>query len=187
MARDFDGVNDVINCGSATVLDNLDPFTVTAWILPDTIGESSRGSVFVKATSGANKELLMDGLHVTNGIEFTVARATTTANMCSVYNTITLDVWQFVACTYSDADRGRVYQALAGSVPAEVSYNTRTVGSGAVGNDSANDFRIGTNIAANRTFDGRIAEIQVWNVILGGNELSSVMYGKPVRLASRVG
>src|SRR3990170_5119166 len=96
MARSFDGVDDIVNCGSATSIDDVNTFTWCAWIYPTSMGESSYGRI---ADKGNPKVFIMDGVNTTNGMTAQVLRVTTNAYAVASANTIVLNTWQFVGVT----------------------------------------------------------------------------------------
>src|SRR3989344_4635429 len=60
-ALQFDGVDDLINAGSADNLDNLAAITVSAWVKPKTMGEASLGSIYRKTGVNTGMRFSVDG------------------------------------------------------------------------------------------------------------------------------
>lgn len=178
MARDFDGVDDTITCGNATPINNLASFTYSAWIRPDTIGEGGVGRIIDKFEK-------MIYLAATNAVGSFLNRATVDSEIQSANNTITMGVWQFVAATFNGTTL-RLFHGPAGSVPSDLGLTDG--GSGAAVSDNTRVLTIGNNSGGTgATFDGRIAYVRVHNAALTANELTGVMYNRPVRQDALVG
>ncbi len=151
---DFDGVDDLENCGSGASLDNLAAFTAIAWIKPDTMGEGGAARIFHKAsnTDTAGWLLYIDG---TSSLRFLVDHATTDLTRISNNNAITLGAAQMVVITWDGtADRTHACLYVNG---VEVTYSGG--GADAVGarvDDAASLLTIGNRADGSRTFDGWI-------------------------------
>lgn len=179
MSRDFDGVDDVIDCGSAASLDNINTFTYCAWMYPDTLGEGSAGRIIRKfnaaATAGKSWRVIAG-----NAMSLTVDRATTDGTYNTAASTVTTGEWQFVATTYSGTAGPKAYRAVAGGAIAEMSYATGhpVIGSGAEVTEADGNWLIGNQADGARTWDGKLAGIRVYNRILTLGEMKMVMQGR---------
>ncbi|MEK9154507.1 MAG: LamG-like jellyroll fold domain-containing protein [Patescibacteria group bacterium] len=171
-AINFDGVNDMVDLGSPTIMDNLDPFTITMWILPNTLGGSSSGRLFNKAT--LTTEYKRTKLQTPNTFSSFITRANGIASTVAASDSITLGAWQFAAITFSSADGIRFYTAPSGGSVSETAYTSRSIGSGAPTDDSASNFIIGAFTSGSQAFNGKIDEVMIYNRILSLQELSSV-------------
>lgn len=177
MSRNFDGVDDLIDCGSGAHLDDLANWTWCAWIYPETQGEGTIGRIMNKAP----KNFRIGG---STNLNATSSRAGTTMNLISAANSLTLNAWQFVAWTY-DGTNGRLLRGVPGGVVSEMAYDAGSAqGSGAFDTDAAGVLVLGNDITGAATFDGPIANARVFNAALSANELTALMYGRPVRGAS---
>lgn len=172
-ALSFDGVDDVVNCGSGASIDDVRPITIAAWIFPRTAGEGSLGYIFSKfASGGSGPRVLLDSINVTNGINFG-AHSTGTANQpsrISNSNWIVLKTWQHVAITWDGSLTATNIHSYVNGV--EVTYFSSTNGTTAITSDAADSIVLGNRVAADRTFDGYIADVRIYNRILSLAEIA---------------
>lgn len=177
MSRNFDGVDDLIDCGSGAHLDDLANWTWCGWIYPKTQGEGTIGRIASKAP----KIFRIGG---STNLNAASPRTGPTMNLISATNSLTLNAWQFVAWTY-DGTNGALLRGVPGGVVAEMAYDaTSAQGSGAFDSDAAGSLIIGNEPLGAATFDGRISHARIFNVALTANELTALMYGMRVRGAS---
>jgi len=92
----------------------------------------------------------------------------TDGQAAAVSNTLALNVWRFVAMTYTPSDGGpRLWVGSLSSAVAETSYFVGGAGSRqdvvTYGSDAADTAYIGNRGAADRTFDGAIEDPSVWD------------------------
>lgn len=187
MSRDFDGSNDYIDCGSGAALDNLSPLTVTAWVRPDTITADENWIYGRGSTVGSLREFYLGGFNT--GLTTALALylpAATAAGWWESNNVMTTGEWQFVAATYDGGTlttSGKLYRATVGAALAELTYSRQQARSGSLSDDSAFNDQIGkkTHTGFPVPFDGRIADVRVWNAALSLAELQAVMRGAVVR------
>lgn len=156
--------SNVIDCGSGASIDAINPWTALAWIYPTSFaadltiiqkgaaGTNTRGpNIFLADTSG-NVRAVMD-------------RATTDANYITTGGPLVVDRWQFVAVAANAAGAaGSLFRMYVGDInrsPVEATFGTATDGSGAFGDDSAENFRIGNAKALTVGFGGRIAIVSL--------------------------
>lgn len=176
MALDFDGVDDSVNVGSGAHLDDLANFTWCAWIRPDSLGEGGVGRVFDKFG-----KLLY--LFATDTFGAFIDRATDT-DILAPNNTLTMGAWNFVAITF-DGTTTKLFHGAPGAAVLDVSPADN--GSGAPVSEATSSLIIGNEPGGGATFDGRIADARVFDVALAAAELTSLMYGRPVRGANLKG
>lgn len=165
--RWFDGAgaaDDLINCGSATVLDNLlTNFTVAAWIKPASVGEGSIGQV-------ANKNSIVFRLNANNVISLGVLLGAAWKVASSATNAITLNAWNFVAGIYNNVN----VLVCAGST-----WVTGSATTGNIDDHSAFSLTIGNNVGTTGTFDGTIGVVWAWN------EVKTAAWLEDLRLRTR--
>lgn len=169
----FDGADDVVNCGSGALLDNLSTFTISAWINAATLGEGSKGRILAKV-AGLNPDAGWH-LHVsgTNQLEFRVDYSTTDLARTSATNVLSLNTWKHVLVTWSGsltATNARMYVDGV-EVP---SYAATTNGAGTRVDDSASNLYIGNENTGARTFDGKLDDVRVYNKVLSAAEITAV-------------
>ncbi|MFN0059451.1 MAG: DUF2341 domain-containing protein, partial [Planctomycetota bacterium] len=156
---DFDGINDVIDCGSAASLDDQVPFTFSAWAYPRTMGGQSDGRIMHKGSTSARKQLQISS-GGTDDFALLVDRATTDADAEGDDSTATLNAWQYVCGTYDATDGPRVYVDGV-----EITYRSRDVGAGTTTSEAADNFRIGNRPGQDKGWDGYLDEVRVSNVV----------------------
>jgi hypothetical protein len=155
----FDGVDDVIDAGSNVTLDNLDPFTFSAWVYPRSMGGQSDGRIVHKGSIAARKQLQISSGGL-NDFALYVDRATAVADAEGADNSATLNQWQYVCGTYDALNGPRIYRNGV-----EIAYRSRTVGSGSTVDESAFNFYIGNRPGQDKGWDGDLDEVRVSNVV----------------------
>jgi len=154
--RYFDGTDDTIDCGSASVLDALTGnLTIETWVYPNSSGEAGFGRVFEK---GSSLDSFMGGAGVET-INFTIKIGGVPKTPS---NTLTYKTWHHVVFHYDGAE-----------VLLTVD-NVRSAGvaaSGAIDSHSASNLYIGNESSTNRTWDGLIGEVRVYSRALSPLEI----------------
>ncbi|MHA2332664.1 MAG: DUF2341 domain-containing protein, partial [Candidatus Hodarchaeales archaeon] len=173
--QNFDGVDDYIDVGSGTSIDNLfsGGATISFWIKPSGWGENDYGRVLDKSTStgGSNGWSIYvdndEGEH-TRTLIFQRGFSSNRGSWTGSNDTISLDNWQYVVLTYDeDSTSNDPIIYINGS---SISLDELYAPSGAASDDSAQSLRIG-NFAGGttRTFDGIIDNIQIHTNILSAD------------------
>ena len=158
--RRFDGIDDSIDCGSASVLDDLAPFTFLAWIYPTGAGEGGNGTVIWKETAGNSGtffQLYNNDLRLLLRID----HATDDVYRYGTAGEVKLNIWQQVVATWdgsTTAANGHIYINTI-----EITYGGSLNGVGARVSDAANNLLIGNNLAGSFTFAGTIGEVLIYN------------------------
>lgn len=178
-SRDFDGVDDVVNLGSPSVLDNVNTATVLAWINADSMGENSAGTV-LHCAGGAYPFRQWIMLEATNTAKVEVTTDATHAVSKASAETIAFSTWLFLATTYDNAgDRKmRLYKGTPTAMIAELTYVTQTAGTGTIDSDAAVNKCIGNRVDLDTTFDGKIAHVLWFNRVLSVNEMIYLQFGR---------
>ena len=162
--RDFDKIDNLINCGSAPSIDNIfdGGGTVIAWIKPDSGGENDHGIIFDKmgGSAGCNYYLTGEAAGKSKLRVFTFWSGNngywTTDN-----TVITFGDFAFVALTYN-------IDATANNPIFYVNTTAYTVGDGLTENvaptgtrssDAANTLYVGNDAGTTYTFEGIIGEV----------------------------
>jgi hypothetical protein len=105
---------------------------------------------------------------------FEVTRATTNATAQGAAGTVVTGVWYDLWFTYDETDGARVFKGTPTAPPSEISYNTRTVGSGAT-NTNSTAIAIGNDVTFATAFQGRSDLFELYSRRL---ELSQIRDGK---------
>jgi hypothetical protein len=170
-AMSIDGANDLLNCGSNTVLDNLVTRTCTAWIRFSGIGEGSGGRIFDKG-SGLTSGWLFFLAGASNALRFYLVRGTTDSDHRSATTSVSINTTYHVAVSY---DSTLTTNSPVFYVNGAVSATTVTAaGSGAATADGTQSLLIGNNVATDRSFQGWIEDARVYNRILTANEILTI-------------
>ncbi|MCX7997211.1 MAG: DUF2341 domain-containing protein [Patescibacteria group bacterium] len=177
----FDGNNDIVNLGSDSTIDNLNPITVSAWIYPTGWGEGNFGHIVSKENTSTVFGFTLVNNTGQNTFRIYRERATSPVQATAASGSITLNTWQHVAGII-DTTNNIVRLYLNGKEVA--SYIDQTMGSGSVNSDAANNLNIGNRTAGDRTFAGTIDEVKVFNSVLTAdqiallyNQSSTAVYG----------
>jgi len=154
---EFDTAADRITCGSGASLDNIRLLTVEAWFLPDTEGiGTSYGSLVNKDASNC-WHVSMNG---NTSMRIFQNRATTTGIWTW---SVTQGQWQHLALTYSSQSVDSDPVVLVNGSAKTVTETNTPVGDPA--NDAANSLWIGNSSGTARTWDGKIDEVRISNII----------------------
>jgi hypothetical protein len=159
-SRTFPTVSDYIDCGAATVLQNINIGAMWAWVY--TLSAAANAIIAGKSSSTVFKLTST----ATNRISFVRARATTATEVVADGAAMGVTKWVFIAVTWNtggaNADQ-KIFSGDLRTIAAEPgAYTTQTVGSGAETSDAGSNYRIGGPAGA--PFTGRIA---VQGVIAG--------------------
>ncbi|MBI2557708.1 hypothetical protein HYW20_00130 [Candidatus Woesearchaeota archaeon] len=172
-AMDFDGSDDYVDAGSDTSLDGTGsgPMTYSAWIYPKGVGEGADGGI-INRDDDTNVGWTNFALQNTASIYFSRDYLTTNLVRGAVNNVITYGAWQHVAVTWDgSATASNVHIYVNGQ---EVSYESTTNGVDALQVSEAHPIIIGNKLTAERTFNGTIDEVAIWNRSLSSAEIKEL-------------
>jgi hypothetical protein len=175
-ALNFNGISNVVSVGSPAALINLTRYTIAAWIKPRSFGEAKLGRILNKRNSGisAGWSLFLTG----DGSAFLRQTFSVTEGAwCTPVNSVALGTWQHVAVAYDNS--------LATNRPAFyvngklVTTTVRTAPSGSKSSDAASTLSIGNTAGMDRTFDGALDDVRIYNRILTASEVSGLVTAMP--------
>lgn len=180
MALDFNGTSGLINCGSASILDNIweGGATAMAWIKPDGWGESSLGRILDKAAT----TFPYNGWFLNIASTYTAAVFARDFDAPGVWSsgagsiTVGSGVIYHVAVVYNSSSTSNVPTFYI-----DGSSVGRTVISSPFGfkyTDAAQDLIIGNFSGDTRTFDGWIADARLYDRILSASEIQTIFYAR---------
>ena len=174
-SRDFDGVDDAVNFGSHADLDNQEPFSLLAWIYPDTTGESGVGTIFNKDSGSTGWWYFLLG--ATNTIQFSkdyTGGGSVDLNRVASDESITLGAWNYVVLTWDGSTTAaNVLMYVNGT---GTTYKTTTNGVGTKGSDASNSLFSGGYSTGIRTFDGQICYDQFADRVITAVEILEAMW-----------
>lgn len=184
MARDFDGVDDIIKNTSITTFSGS--YTMAGWINADSAAEGLRIIETARSSDGLGER----GLIVQTGFKLEAFQGFTTEWSDSVSTqTLTVGVWYCVVATYTSSDKKmRMYYGSLSAPMAEMSYSLQTAGVGTIMETSVR-VMVGstTNGETNRDFDGRIEHAFCDNRIWTLDEMEAFRQGqRPINTGSMI-
>lgn len=175
-AYDFDGINDDINIGSASDIDDQSPISLVMWVNLDTTGASTNPRLFSKRNfpNDGYWEFLWSDNSGNPILNFTITYDTTNISRASAVSSGVYGEWAHWAVTWngglSDSDV-KIYKNGV-----EVNYGTNSDGSGDRTSDAASSLFIGNlDGSIERTVDGRIDEVGLFNRVLDISEIKEIM------------
>lgn len=174
---DFDAVDDYVNNGSAASLDNLPALAISIWAKPSGWGENSAGYLVSKSNIG------------TAGWRFSLLSSMTSPQFSVDYDgandlvvrpsagSVTFNEWAHWVVTWDGtANASGVHIYKNGT---EVAYQTQTNGEGNHVSDASQNLLIGNSTIASpdRTFDGTLDEVRVYNRVISTEEIGQLYRG----------
>jgi hypothetical protein len=178
----FDGVDDYVEIphDDSQLGANLsNGFTISAWINPRSIGEggaiAANGRILEKDTANTSTE----GFYFCIGDstnKYLSSRINGGANKTSANNSITFGIWQHVLITISSAQLANFYVngVLSGTANQDLVQTISTI-------TTTNVMRIGNpSTTTDRTFDGSIRSVKMWNRVLTTDEIAQDYAGSPI-------
>ena len=185
-ALSFDGTDDLVDAGSAAVLDDLGPMTIAAWIKPDAAGNSSARMVLSKSDLGSGRWFLEidNTAPEDDAFEFNKEYNSTDIQRISSNSTAVYDVWQHVAVTWDGSDTGANIHIYKGGV--ETGYQSTVNGSTTQQTDAALPFTIGNRGDGSNPFYGLLDDVRVYDRVLTGGEITTLAASAPTDCAPAV-
>jgi len=154
--RYFDGADDKISINDNAVLKLTSDITIQGWINPAGWGEGNWGRLVSKMAGFE--------IYLGNGLFAAVFSGVSGGDFYSPANVLSLNVWQYVAITRTKAT-GIVEFYLNGIPLSATGGGTQAM------TTSTDALYIGNRAAGDRTFDGLIGEIGVYNRALTPQEI----------------
>lgn len=173
MSLTFTASTNIVNFGSAASIDGLGTAgTYIGWVYPTALA-GDRAYFYKLNGSYAGIGLKPPGANG-QGLRFDLARATAALRIQDNDSVVSLNAWNFVACTWdtagSNADQKLFVGGLTSRVAEVASYNFQTVGSGTVTSVAGEDLAVGNingGLAATwAAWVGDIAFVAFWDTQL---------------------
>lgn len=178
----FDNTDDLLSCGSSdTLLNESSALTISVWIYPNSIGQNNAGRIVDRTNAGLTEGVALL-LSATNAVQFNVFGSTTLIRKTD-NNLITPSAWNHVLVTWTastTATNAKIY--INGT---EATYQTTTNGA-SLGNNAADTTRLGNNANSNRTFDGIINEVAIWNSVVSVDDINNLSNSRIKRFPLQV-
>lgn len=174
-ALQFDGTDDYVNVGSATIIDNLTNLSACAWVNPDTI-PNGYSSIIAQMDNGGAEATF--GFH-DNGagdlIEYYRSFSTNIGVWNSDRDIVPLGAWSHVCVTYNDSSVANdpVFY-LNGAQIGVIETDTPV---GTASSTAGGDYYIGAldnGGTGDEFFDGKIDEVRLYNRILTAAEIKAL-------------
>ena len=166
---DFDGVDDYVDCGQISALENTSTFTLSGWFKQTTLDQQRfMFSTYISSSNMISCETWSDG-----NMYFEVRNGALTYGYFDYSTVVTAGTWFHCACVFNglgatDADKLKVY---INGAEVTLSYNgtlpTTT-------NATQGNFRIGDNDGWNKEWLGSIDEVAIFSTNLSSSDISSI-------------
>jgi len=162
-AASFNGTTSsiVVSQDSSIDVNSMGPFRISCWIYVKSDGENNVGRIVDKlesvVTQGGYSLNVQNEVADTVKLRFVVLHATTDMDVITS-TTIPINTWTKIDAVYHTDKSGDIY--INGAI---ASYGTDTAGVGSVEDDSGNDLYIGNRSNPNRSFDGYIDMLQIYD------------------------
>lgn len=150
-----------------SLLDNIEPFSIDAWINPVGLGENNGGRIICKENvSGAAVGRWVFALTATSTITFTKGCDVTNLTVTAGNNSVTFGEWNHVAVTWDGTIANAETAVHLYVNGAETSYSTQQAGADNKSTDATLPLCVGNANDAARTFNGTIGPLRFWRKVL---------------------
>ena len=164
----FDGINDNVSIGQPTSIQGITTnITVEAWVYPRAFGDDWFKSPIVEKDGHFGLRLgTSNGLP---SLAFTIANGWSNESVIVNPNSLTVNTWVHVACTYNSTTK--VLIAYVNGV--EVGRRTNNQSFSTMG--TGGNLVLGANTVWSRYFNGIIDEVRIWNVERSASQILASM------------
>jgi len=162
----FDGVDDYVTLAhnvNQIIPSVANGLTISAWVNPKSIGESAGGRILVKTDAGTGSS---NGFQYHMGLQLVNFQLNGGSNIASTTGTVPYGKWTHVLLTLSSAQIATHYinglSENIGDCVQTISNITTT-----------QDVKIGNrNGGTDRSYDGSISKVKMWNKVLSSEEIA---------------
>lgn len=160
----FDGADDYVNAGTNEIVNVGSNMSISVWIKPDNLGESSVGRIFFKRSSESTTAGFNFLIAATNTFGLYVDGGTDLVRYANA-NSISIGNWNYLTVTWDGGATATNVLLYKNGVVAP-SYQTTTNGV-TLGSTSGGGYTnyIGMRQDSNREFDGDMDELRFSNAI----------------------
>ena len=194
MALLFDASTEYINCGSASMLDDLTTYSFVCWVKP-TVAFAAVDTrwIYKKGDWGNGHDGFALDINATPDVVLMQfrQRATTPLNVQSIQTAnLAVNKWSFLASSINlngvDTDQ-YLYIGYLNTIVSEVgAYALRGVGSGTPVTNAAQNFILGNNNAFTEPTDGAVGIAMIFNKQLSLGELRTLQF-RPIPISGCLG
>ena len=157
---EFDGSDDYVYCGSHSSLDELNPITFEGWVYLDSYGSLSAGRVFEKS----NRLWFTDGFDTSRHcLSFVQHFSGTHGQWLTPTGSLSTSEWYYVALIYDGSSSANDPIVYINGV--SQTLNEMNTPSGTCLSDASSNLTLGDRISGGRSFDGKMDEVRVSNVM----------------------
>jgi len=171
----FDGVDDFVDVAhNANQLGaNLTGgFTISAWVNPKSTGETGAGKILDKSTADGGADGFTYRIDANKKAVLQINLGT---SIRSADSSLPFGKWTHVLTTITSAQIAQHY------INGAVSGSAGDLVQGISAMTTTNDIRIGNLTGnTNRTWDGAISQVKMWNRVLNSTEIAADLAGKEV-------
>ncbi|MCH7474805.1 MAG: DUF2341 domain-containing protein, partial [Gemmatimonadetes bacterium] len=183
-ALSFDGAvvpnSDYVDAGSASMLDDLGPMTVSAWIKPSTVAGEFYSTFVAKSDAAGDSKWIFEidnTLPEVHAFEFNINYATTNLQRMTSDNAVSYDVWQHVTVTWDgSASAANIHIYKNGT---ELTYQTTQNGVGTRDSDAALPLIIGFVTEIAPPLPGLIDDVRIYDRVLSAAEITTLAASTP--------
>lgn len=178
----FDGTDDYIDCGSGSSIDNIfdGGGTIAGWIKVASDGEGNFGRIADKASAGNGEGgwslTVEDESSGAVDLNFMVGHSTTNGRWLTTSREITLNTWVHFAVVYDDDAVGNNAVMYINGISVVLTESQTPVGTKQ--DDAAQDLIIGAGTIANRSFEGSMSEIVMYDTALSASQVKTLYNGR---------
>lgn len=175
--RNFDGINDYITVANSASIQNISPFTISFWIYKPVLNAGNL--IIAKGYGFSTIGWSIENIG-TNQLGFRVGYSTTSLQVRSANNLVTLGFWQNFIITWDGSTTAANVHMYANNIES-ASYPTATNGSGTRGDDSADTLSFGARNNGTLKTNERLDDIRIYNRILTAQERLDI-YNQGIRI-----
>jgi hypothetical protein len=163
----FDGTDDYIMTGLSA---HYPQTTISAWILPSSLGEGDLGRIIDKRENGGTETTVL-ALNGNNRLLFIRSFNVTSALWLSEMDSIKLNAWNHVLITYDQTSTVNIPIFYINGIVSTTSVSVSPIG---IPVTNSNRYIIGNRGDTTRTFSGKIDDVRMYNRILSPAEVKSL-------------
>ncbi len=174
----LDGVDDGINAGSLSVVDDLPALSVSVWAKPTGYGGGGLAYYVNKSNGGAVNGWVFQNNFTTSSVRFFAAfDGGTNLIVTSAANTLPsteFNKWVHFVVTWDGSSSASNVHIYKNGV--EVTYSVQTSGVGNRTTDATQSLFVGNNqpLGTSRSFSGTLDDVRIYNRVLSQTEITAL-------------